>query len=58
MEKLLKKISAFQQGEKLTREQMKNVTGGITIPTCFRCCPDDPCSTFRHACPLIPCGEI
>jgi hypothetical protein len=58
MEKLIKKASAFQQGERLTREEMKNVTGGTSIPICFRCCPDDPCSPIRHVCPLVLCGEI
>ena len=59
MKKLFEKASAFQEGEALTREQMKNITGGISVPPlCFRCCPDDPCSPIRHVCPLIPCGEI
>lgn len=57
MKKLIEKASAFQKGKMLTREQMKSVTGGI-IPICFRCCPEDPCSSRPHACPLIPCGEI
>ncbi len=60
MEKLIKKAAALQEGKALTREQMKSVTGGgiVPIPICFRCCPDDPCSPIRHACPQILCGEI
>ncbi|MBB6108244.1 hypothetical protein SAMN05421821_102520 [Mucilaginibacter lappiensis] len=60
MKKLIEKVAAFQEGKALTREQMKTVTGGGIgpIPICFRCCPDDPCSNFRHVCPEISCGEM
>ncbi|NHA06457.1 hypothetical protein G7092_21795 [Mucilaginibacter sp. HC2] len=59
MEKLIEKASAFQKGKMLTREELKSVTGGITIPPfCFKCCPEDACSPIRHVCREIPCGEI
>ncbi len=39
----------------LSREQMKNVIGGAG--KCYRCCPEQACSSKPHACPDA-CGPI
>lgn len=56
----MKKLKDLQLNAKeLNREQMKNVLGGggpIGLPKCFKCCPDDKCSSRPHVCPANNCG--
>ena len=54
----MKNLKLNAQGAtELTKDQMKNIKGGIKLP-CYRCCPTDKCSSKPHACPEVNCGEI
>lgn len=49
------------RGRELNRQEMKHVVGGsgpVSLPKCFRCCPDDSCSPRPHICPDHACGPV